>query len=333
MKTIDVRSEPFDQCHNGGTVHPTTRDGPRLQTDTTMDEQTAVLNFSDFIIRHGVHSHYLNEGFAFRELSPVTWSGSPESFAHLHSILFVYEGSLNIRLDGRPYVIPRNGFSDVIDLVSLEITGMSDDLRAIHLLFTENFLGDLIKNRPPFPFSYMQKMNENPVWVIPESNRTDYLNRLETIGSVMRNASHHFQPEMLRSAFWMFLLEVTNLYLQRAETGSDGEGPDRMRSLFLRFMYMLPRHVCENHSVGFYASQLCITPQYLNRVVRRISGHSVSDTINRILTREIVKLLENKDLSIQEIADRLCFADQATMSKFFKRQKGLSPTAYRQKGS
>ena len=228
-------------------------------------------------------------------------------------------------------MMPRNGFSDVIDLVSLEITEMSDDLRAFHLLFTENFLGDLIKNRPPFPFSYMQKMNESPVWVISESDRTYYLDRLETIGSVMHNASHHFQMEMLRSAFWMFLLEVANIYLKRAENCSDEEGHDRIRSLFMRFMYMLPRYVCEHHSVGFYASQLCITPQYLNRVVRRVSGRSVSETINRILTREIIKLLGNKDLSIQEIADRLCFADQATMSKFFKRQKGLSPTAYRQK--
>ncbi len=305
----------------------------RFKIDTTMDEQTAVLNFPDFILRYGVQSHYLKEGFAFRKLSPSTWSGVPESFARLHSILFVCEGSLNIRLDGRPYVMPRNGFSDVIDLVALEITEMSDDLRAFHLLFTENFLEDLIKNQPPFPHSYMQKMNESPVWVIPESDRGDYLDRLATIGSVLHDTTHRFQPEMLRSAFWMFLLDVANTYLQRAETCSDEGGPDRMRSLFLRFMHMLPRHVCENHSVGFYASQLCITPQYLNRVVRRVSGHSVSDTINRMLTREIVKLLENKDLSIQEIADRLCFADQATMSKFFKRQKGLSPTAYRLKGS
>lgn len=298
-----------------------------------MDVETAIPYFSDFILQYGSQCHYLEEGFAFRELSPDTWSGLPESFAHLHSILFVYEGSLNIRLDGRPYVIPRNGFSDIIDLVSLEITGMSDDLHAFHLLFTENFLGGLIRNQPPFPFSYMQKMSESPVWVISESARTGYLNRLATINSVVRNASHHFQLEMLRSAFWMFLLEVADTYLQRAEANSDEEGPDRMRSLFLRFMHMLPRHVREKHSVGFYASQLCITPQYLNRVVRRVSGHSVSDTINRMLTREIVKLLGNKDLLIQEIADQLCFADQATMSKFFKRQKGISPTAYRLKES
>lgn len=297
-----------------------------------MKEQPAVLNFSDFMIRYGVRSHYLKEGFAFRELSPHIWSGSSESFVRLHSILFVCEGSLHIRLDGRPYVLPRNGFSDVIDLVPLEITGMSDDLRAYHLLFTENFLGDLIKNQPPFPFSYMQEIAESPVWIIPESERSVYLDRLATIGSVMRNALHRFQPELLRSAFWMFLLDVANTYLQRAESCSDEKEPDRAQSIFLRFMQLLPRYVREKHSAGFYASQLCITPQYLNRVIRRVSGHSVSDTINRMLTREIVKLLENKDLSIQEIADQLCFADQATMSKFFKRQKGLSPTAYRQKG-
>lgn len=298
-----------------------------------MEEQVPVLNFSDYIIRYGAQCHYLEEGFAFREITAATWSGQTESFACVHSILFVYEGSLNIRLDGRSYMLPRNGFTDVIDLVRLEIVNMSEDLRAIHLLFTEAFLGELIKNQPPFPLSYMLEMNESPVWVISESARATYMNRFSAIGSVLRNTSHCFRTEMLKCAFRMFLLDVADTYQHWKEMKTAEQGTDHLRSLFLRFMHLLPKHVREEHSVGFYASQLCITPQYLNRVVRRVSGKSVSDTINRMLMGEIIKLLDDNKLSIQEIADQLCFADQATMSKFFKRQKGLSPTAYRSKAS
>lgn len=53
------------------------------------------------------------------------------------------------------------------------------------------------------------------------------------------------------------------------------------------------------------------------------------DWINTMLTGEIAQMLETTDDSVQEIADRLRFADQATLAKFFKRQKGLSPTEYR----
>lgn len=298
-----------------------------------MEKQPPVLNFSDFTSHHGAHVHSLKEGFAIRQISSATWNGQPELFTQVHSILFVYEGSMTVKLDGQSHRIPRNGFADVIDLVPLEITALSHDLRAYHLLFTENFLANLIKNWLPFPFSYMLEMSENPVRIISEPDRTTYMNRLSIIENVMRESSHHFRTEMLKSALWMFLLDVANTYLHQKEIRSENQGTNHLRTLFLRFMQLLPMHVREEHSVGFYASQLCITPQYLNRVVRRISGQSVSDAINRMLTGEIAKLLDDKELTIQEIADRLCFADQATMSKFFKRQKGLSPTAYRQNKS
>ena len=48
-----------------------------------------------------------------------------------------------------------------------------------------------------------------------------------------------------------------------------------------------------------------------------------------MLVGEIVKLLNDTDLSIQEIAYRLHFSDQATLTKFFGRHKGMSPTEYR----
>lgn len=294
-----------------------------------MEKGVVVTSFQEFATVYGSSSLCMEEGFALRELTPEVWPGVPESFVRLHSMLFVCEGSLTVRFGGKEHLLPRNGFSDIIDLVPLEIVGMSDDLRAFHLLCTETFLGNLIKNQPPFPFSYMLEMNESPVWVVNEAVRAVYLERLATIASVLRDASHRFRPDMLRNAFWMFLLDVANNYLQRAENRSGEQGPDRLRNLFLRFMHLLPKHVCEEHSVKFYASRLNITPQYLNRVVRQISGQPVSETINRMLSGEIIKLLDDTSLSIQQIADRLCFSDQATMSKFFKRQKGLSPTEYR----
>lgn len=297
-----------------------------------MEGNAAVLKFSDFITRYGEHSYYLEDGFAFREIFPSHRHEGHESFAGIHSILFVCEGTMDILLDGKEYTLPRNGFSDIIDLVSLEITGMSDDLRAFHLIFSEAFLGDLIKNQPPFPFSYMLDMSECPVWIVSESDRKTFVNRFLLMADVLQNLRHHFRGDLLRCAFRMFLLNVADAYMHREELNAEKQGSDHVRALFLRFMHLLKIHVCEEHTVGFYASQLCITPQYLNRIVSRVSGKSVSDTINRALTGEIIKLLDDNSLSIQEIADKLHFSDQATMCKFFKRQKGLSPTAYRLKG-
>ena len=75
----------------------------------------------------------------------------------------------------------------------------------------------------------------------------------------------------------------------------------------------------QEHGVGFYASELCVTTQYLGRIVRQFTGKTVYHWICEALVREIAQLLSDTDASLQEIADQLHFSDQAVMSKMFKR--------------
>ena len=51
-----------------------------------------------------------------------------------------------------------------------------------------------------------------------------------------------------------------------------------------------------------------------------------------MLMMEASFLLRTSSLSIQQIADRLHFADTPSLSKFFLRMKGLSPREYRKRG-
>lgn len=73
-----------------------------------------------------------------------------------------------------------------------------------------------------------------------------------------------------------------------------------------------------------------VSPVYLSRVVRQVTGRTVVDYINQMLLMEASFLLRNSQLSITQIADRLHFADTPSFSKFFLRLKGQSPRAYRE---
>jgi AraC-like DNA-binding protein len=42
------------------------------------------------------------------------------------------------------------------------------------------------------------------------------------------------------------------------------------------------------------------------------------------------RLLRDPEMTIQQIAEELSFADQSSFGKFFKKQTGLSPLKYRQ---
>ena len=85
----------------------------------------------------------------------------------------------------------------------------------------------------------------------------------------------------------------------------------------------------EEHSANWYASQLCVTPQYLNRAIKSITQKTVYEHISIALTGSIIEQLEISEKPISQIAEAFHFPDLATMTKFFKRQTGKTPTEYR----
>ena len=82
-------------------------------------------------------------------------------------------------------------------------------------------------------------------------------------------------------------------------------------------------------SVKFYADQLCLTPKHLSGVVKEVSGKTVGEWIDELVILEAKALLNSSSMNIQEIADRLNFANQSFFGKYFKHYTGMSPKEYR----
>lgn len=108
----------------------------------------------------------------------------------------------------------------------------------------------------------------------------------------------------------------------------------RKQQLFHRFMHLIHEHAATAHQVSFYAERLCITPRYLNEITMTYSnGKTPKALIDEQLTVELKVLLNNPALSIAEIAARCKFPDSSYLSRFFKKNTGMSPKAYRYKFS
>jgi AraC-like DNA-binding protein len=74
---------------------------------------------------------------------------------------------------------------------------------------------------------------------------------------------------------------------------------------------------------------MCLTPQYLNQITTNIFGKTLSSIISDLLFSTARSMLLSSEMSIQEIADELNFADQSSFSKFIKKIAGKSPNALR----
>ncbi len=113
------------------------------------------------------------------------------------------------------------------------------------------------------------------------------------------------------------------------EGSGQGETDDRKRQIMKQFVELLRLHIREQRTATFYADSLCITPQYLNRVVKHMSGETTNDWICRVLAGEIRKQLQETNNSVQQVADLFHFPDQSSLTKFFKRQTGMTPSEYK----
>ena len=103
----------------------------------------------------------------------------------------------------------------------------------------------------------------------------------------------------------------------------------RGNELFRDFLVAVDQHVRQNSDVHFYADRLNVSSRYLAQVTRRIGGKSPKAIIDERLMQEIVDRLTGTQKSIQQIAYDCGFTSQAHFTKYFKKQKGMSPSQWR----
>jgi AraC family transcriptional activator of pobA len=96
-----------------------------------------------------------------------------------------------------------------------------------------------------------------------------------------------------------------------------------------RFRRLLERDHAKEHAVSAYARAVGLTPGHLNALCRRALGRTAGACIRERLGLEARRLLLYTDLRAAEVATRLGFADPAYFSRFFRRECGTSPSAFR----
>lgn len=96
------------------------------------------------------------------------------------------------------------------------------------------------------------------------------------------------------------------------------------------FEKLLEEHFKKEKLPSFYAYKLNITLKHLNRICNEILQKTATEVIMDRVVLEIKRMLTDKQLAVNEVATAIGYDDYSYFSRVFKKQTGVSPTAFRE---
>jgi AraC-like DNA-binding protein len=124
----------------------------------------------------------------------------------------------------------------------------------------------------------------------------------------------------------LLLIECNNICaINPIESDIDSSGDNLIRS----FKKEVENNYKKEHSTTFYANQLHITTDHLNRTVKSKIGKTAKDYIQARIITEAKRLLYFTALSNKEIGYDLGFNEPANFSAFFKKHTQIAPSNFK----
>ncbi len=132
-------------------------------------------------------------------------------------------------------------------------------------------------------------------------------------------------PDALRAVLYELLVLLNRWYSKRHRAAPRREPS----ALVERFLGLVERDHARRHRVSDYAAELGVTPGHLSALCRDARRESASRVVRSRVVLEARRLLAHSDLTAAQVGFRLGFDDPAYFARFFRREAGQPPTAFR----
>ncbi len=243
-----------------------------------------------------------------------------------HLLLFCVGGFMRFQVNLSEYELRRN---EVLILSSDTIgqcMEFSPDCRIVLMAFNSNAYSNMSNTEGMVVIRRFLSLR--PTLPVEEQTMEDLTGIYRFLRRKIASPGFRYGREMIAACMQLIFAELCQHMIPYVEGAAASVG-DRKRQLYDGFMQMLSEHCGSQRSISFYAERLCVTPKYLSQVVQTVSGRHAGAWIRDYVILEAKVLLRNRNLTVQQISDRLNFPNQSFFGSYFKRSVGCSPKAYR----
>ncbi|MCP5145863.1 MAG: helix-turn-helix domain-containing protein [Gammaproteobacteria bacterium] len=140
------------------------------------------------------------------------------------------------------------------------------------------------------------------------------------------SASNPARKLALESLFTLVMIEMARM----VDADDEAEAyRDAHYIAFDRFRRMLEHNLRDHMNIERYANELGLSSTKLNRICRRYAGRTAHEMIQGRLLLEAQRLLIYTAANATQVALELGFKDPAYFNRFFRKETGMTPLAFR----
>lgn len=250
-----------------------------------------------------------------------------------HLVIIVVEGYINMVINGEKFRFGKRTYINLptwVDIYEIEYGG---GFRAMTTATDKSVVEDIFRNRNPFPPDFKFRIDHGLGGQIMEKRDLDILCRdIRNMIDSLSNKNHYFAEEVNYAYFYILLTDMADMVWRRYGRYEPMHHTEMRRAdgILKEFSELLVQNIKTETSVGFYAEKLCISKQYLSLIVKEKTQVTVGKIISIMRVEEASRLLRDPELTLQQVAEELSFADQSSFGKFFRKHSGMTPMKYRQ---
>ena len=236
-------------------------------------------------------------------------------------------GRCSFSFNGRPFELREGDLMIVRKGKLVDKITPSEDFQVKTLYVTAPFI-ELCTPQTNYGMKGQLALFLNPVMSLNTDQRFVCERDFRWISYRLAQTNHTFYRELLINAVQSAILDFFDFH---SVINNEPTVSTQISSLMSRFLDMLENgDYPHNREVTYYADALCVTPKYLTKKKKKVSGYPANYWINRYTSLDIARLLRDKSLTFVQISDMFRFSSPAYFSRYVQRTLGLNPTKYRE---
>lgn len=253
---------------------------------------------------------------------------------HGYMAFFCIKGEFEVEINLKKFTIRKDSMfiytpGNIVRVINID----PQEKESVHFVVVA--ISEDLMSSTRFDFSKLYneslRLLESPCVVINENERElcrKYFDLIQEVSKMRMPNMRESVAALISSIFYLMGAMWTDRLTAAKKNGGE-EVSTRSKIVLEDFLMLVRDYHTKERSLSFYADKLYLTPKYLSKLIKSVSGKSAHEWIDSFVILEAKNLLKYSDMSIKSIVYELNFPNQTTFYRFFKTKTGMTPSEYR----